>query len=62
MQYFSAPDFNTLFQLERPFLTRRIRLRPVDWYDSDGNAFFGVQYLCQGVALYGCLESQGTYR
>ena len=48
----------TLIQFDRPFLTTRIRIRPVEWFDSDGRRY-NVQYICQGVALYGCTESDG---
>ena len=57
-QYFSVPEFTTLIQFERPFLTQRIRIRPVDWFDSDGT---DLEFVCMGVALYGCLQSEGLY-
>ena len=58
MKYFAVSDFTSLIRFERPFLTRRIRLRPVEWFDSEGDAF-STQLVCQGVDIYGCLQSQG---
>ena len=58
LKYFTVSDFTSLIQFERPFLTRRIRLRPVEWFDSEGDAF-PTQFVCLGVDIYGCLQSQG---
>ena len=59
LQYFAAPDLNTLVQLERPLLTERIRLRPVEWFASDISAISTtVEYICLGVGLYGCLATE----
>ena len=55
IQYFAAPDLNTLVQLERPLLTERIRLRPVEWFASTASS---VEYICLGVGLYGCLTTE----
>ena len=56
MQYFAAPYLNTLVPLDRPLLTDRIRLRPVEWFISTASS---VKYICLGVALYGCLATDG---
>ena len=55
LQYFAAPDLNTLVPLERPLLTDRIRLRPVEWFASAASS---VEYICLGVGLYGCLATE----
>ena len=57
LQYFSVPHLNTLVQLEQPLLTKHIRLRPVEWFDSNDLSF---EYICLGVGLYGCLATEGT--
>lgn len=56
LQYFTIPHLNTLVQLEQPLLTERIRLRPVEWFDSNDLSF---EYICLGVGLYGCLATEG---
>lgn len=56
LQYFIAHHLNALVQLEQPLQTERIRLRPVEWFDSHGLSF---EYICLGVGLYGCLATEG---
>ena len=56
LQYFIARHLNALVQLEQPLQTERIRLRPVEWFDSHGLSF---EYICLGVGLYGCLATEG---
>ena len=56
LQYFAAPHLNTLIPLEQPLLTKRIRLRPVEWFDYNPLFF---EYICLGVGLYGCLATEG---
>lgn len=39
-------------------MTQLIRLRPQEWVDTDETSY---QYVCQGVAIYGCLATEGMY-
>lgn len=56
LQYFAAPDLNSLVPLEQPLLTERVRLRIVEWFISGTSS---VEYICLGVGLYGCLATEG---
>ena len=56
MQYFNQSEPVALFRLERPIVTNDIRFRPIQWSDDSGRQFF--QYICLGVALFGCTEEE----
>ena len=57
LQYFEVPETNSLIRFEKPLVAQQLRLTAVDWVDTDETP---VQYVCQGVALYGCPYTQGT--
>ena len=45
-----------LFNLEKPIVAERIRITPIEWFDSETTFY---QYICQGVGLFGCTAAEG---
>lgn len=60
MQQFVVPEINTLLIFESPIVTEKILLEIDGWVDDAHPSGSDYQFICQGVAIYGCLASEGT--